>query len=167
MPVYEYICTVCGHPVEVIHSFTAQGPTSCERCGSAMRKALSTPAIVFKGSGWAKKDHRDKVHASASAAAKPAASGGDGAASDGAAAGGDRVASDGEGPATGDSRATGDSAATSGSPAASAQDTATKPADAASTATSRSTPAAASQGSSAAGTATRTEPSRSQAKRAD
>ena len=38
-----------------------------------MRKALSTPAIVFKGSGWAKKDQRDKVHASSKATATPAA----------------------------------------------------------------------------------------------
>ena len=72
MPVYEYVCTVCGHPVEVMHSYTAEGPKSCERCGSPMRKALSTPAIVFKGSGWAKKDHRDKVHASSKASATPA-----------------------------------------------------------------------------------------------
>lgn len=68
MPIYEYVCTACGHPLEVMHSFTAPGPERCERCGAPMRKALSTPAIVFKGSGWAKKDHRDKVHA----ASKPA-----------------------------------------------------------------------------------------------
>jgi putative FmdB family regulatory protein len=72
VPVYEYVCTVCGHPVEVMHSYTAEGPKSCERCGSPMRKALSTPAIVFKGSGWAKKDHRDKVHASSKADVTPA-----------------------------------------------------------------------------------------------
>ena len=79
MPVYEYVCTVCGHPVEVMHSYTAEGPKTCDRCGSAMRKALSTPAIVFKGSGWAKKDHRDKVHASSKASA-PATPSADGAA---------------------------------------------------------------------------------------
>ena|GEM_PF-558229 len=73
MPVYEYVCTVCGHPIEVMHSFTAAGPTVCTQCGGAMRKALSTPAIVFKGSGWAKKDHRDKVHASSKASAATAA----------------------------------------------------------------------------------------------
>ena len=73
MPVYEYVCTVCGHPVEIMHSFTADGPKSCERCGSPMRKMVSTPAIVFKGSGWAKKDHRDKVHASSKPVVTPAA----------------------------------------------------------------------------------------------
>ena len=73
MPVYEYVCTACGHPVEVMHSFTAQGPQACERCGAPMRKTLSTPAIVFKGSGWAKKDHRDKVHASSKATPRTAA----------------------------------------------------------------------------------------------
>ncbi len=73
MPVYEYVCMVCGHPVEVMHSFTAEGPTVCTECGGTMRKALSTPAIVFKGSGWAKKDHRDKVHASSKSSAATAA----------------------------------------------------------------------------------------------
>ncbi|MCY7419599.1 MAG: FmdB family transcriptional regulator [Chloroflexi bacterium] len=73
MPVYEYVCTVCAHPIEVMHSFTAEGPTVCTQCGGAMRKALSTPAIVFKGSGWAKKDHRDKVHASSKSSAATAA----------------------------------------------------------------------------------------------
>ena len=29
-----------------------------------MRKALSTPAIVFKGSGWAKKDARSAARSS-------------------------------------------------------------------------------------------------------
>jgi putative FmdB family regulatory protein len=66
VPVYEYVCTACGHPVEVMHSFTSPGPQACERCSAPMRKALSTPAIVFKGSGWAKKDHRDKIHAARS-----------------------------------------------------------------------------------------------------
>jgi putative FmdB family regulatory protein len=80
VPVYEYVCTVCGYPVEVMHSFTAEGPRSCERCGSPMRKALSTPAIVFKGSGWAKKDQRDKVHASSKATPAPAGGGDAGAA---------------------------------------------------------------------------------------
>ena len=55
MPLYDYICEN-GHIVEVMHGVNASGPEKCERCGAEMRKLLSTPAIVFKGSGWAKKD---------------------------------------------------------------------------------------------------------------
>ena len=120
MPVYEYVCTVCGHPIEVMHSFTAEGPKVCTQCGGAMRKALSTPAIVFKGSGWAKKDHRDKVHASSKAApAAPATGGGDAAAGDASAAA-TTTASDGAGAVT--------PAATSATPAAPATSGAASPA---------------------------------------
>jgi putative FmdB family regulatory protein len=64
MPVYDYRCADCGREVEVSHGIHAAGPSTCESCGGPMRKALSAPAIHFKGSGWAKKDAR--------AAAKPA-----------------------------------------------------------------------------------------------
>ena len=59
MPLYDYICTN-GHITEVMHGVNDPGPAECERCGAEMRKLLSTPAIVFKGSGWAKKDRSSK-----------------------------------------------------------------------------------------------------------
>jgi putative FmdB family regulatory protein len=59
VPLYDYECRNCGHIVEVLHGVNASGPTACEQCGGPMRKLMSTPAIVFKGSGWAKKDARD------------------------------------------------------------------------------------------------------------
>ena len=59
MPLYEYECRNCGHRVDVLHGVNDPGPTACEQCGGAMRKLFSTPAIVFKGSGFAKKDARD------------------------------------------------------------------------------------------------------------
>jgi putative FmdB family regulatory protein len=58
MPVYEYVCVACGHRMEVIHGIHATGPAACDACGGPLRRALSAPAIVFKGSGWAKKDAR-------------------------------------------------------------------------------------------------------------
>jgi putative FmdB family regulatory protein len=56
MPIYDYACTVCGRVVEVVHGVDGRGPQACETCGGAMKKLLSTPAVHFKGSGWAKKD---------------------------------------------------------------------------------------------------------------
>ena len=56
MPAYDYGCTACGRRVEVRHAISETGPTTCEVCGGQMRKLLSPPTIVFKGSGWAKKD---------------------------------------------------------------------------------------------------------------
>jgi putative FmdB family regulatory protein len=58
MPLYDYGCEECGHALEVMHRVNDAGPERCERCGGRMRKLLSPPAIVFKGSGWAKKDAR-------------------------------------------------------------------------------------------------------------
>ena len=63
MPVYDYVCVNCGEVIEVIHGVHASGPERCARCGGALRKALSAPAIVFKGSGWAKKDARSSSKA--------------------------------------------------------------------------------------------------------
>lgn len=58
MPIYDYVCAQCGRRIEVIHGVHAAGPTQCEQCGGALRKAVSVPAILFKGSGWAKVDAR-------------------------------------------------------------------------------------------------------------
>lgn len=58
MPIYDYACQSCGRRIEVMHGVNAAGPDACEQCGGQMRKLLSPPAIVFKGSGWAKKDAR-------------------------------------------------------------------------------------------------------------
>ena len=69
MPIYDYVCQICGHRMEVMHGVHDAGPPACERCAGPLRKAVTTPAIVFKGSGWAKKDAR----AAARSSDKPAA----------------------------------------------------------------------------------------------
>jgi putative FmdB family regulatory protein len=69
VPTYDYRCTACGREIEVVHGIHAAGPSSCEVCGGAMRKALSPPAIHFRGGGWAKKDAK-----AASASKAPTAS---------------------------------------------------------------------------------------------
>jgi putative FmdB family regulatory protein len=80
MPLYDYRCAACGHEVEVMHSVHGTGPDLCERCGGPMRKALSPPAIHFRGSGWAKKDAR----AASSTKAATASSGKEAGTSEGA-----------------------------------------------------------------------------------
>jgi putative FmdB family regulatory protein len=62
MPVYDYDCAACGRRIEVVHGVHAPGPTHCPTCGSGpLRKAISAPAVHFKGSGWAKKERRATV----------------------------------------------------------------------------------------------------------
>lgn len=66
MPTYDYRCADCGLEVEVTHGIHDRGPATCGSCGGVMRKAVSTPAIHFKGSGWAKKDARTAAKAAPS-----------------------------------------------------------------------------------------------------
>ena len=58
MPIYDYVCSNCRHRAEVLHGVHDEGARTCAECGGQMRKAISAPAIVFKGSGWAKVDRR-------------------------------------------------------------------------------------------------------------
>jgi putative FmdB family regulatory protein len=59
MPAYDYDCAACGRRFEVSHGVHADSPTDCPFCGKGpVRKAISAPAIHYKGSGWAKKERR-------------------------------------------------------------------------------------------------------------
>jgi len=59
MPAYDYDCAACGHRFEVAHGVHADSPTTCPSCGRGpVTKAISAPAIHYKGSGWAKKERR-------------------------------------------------------------------------------------------------------------
>jgi putative FmdB family regulatory protein len=66
MPIYDYLCSACDHRLEVIHGVHDDGPRYCSACGAegTMRKAIVPSAIVFKGSGWAKKDRSSRSGAS-------------------------------------------------------------------------------------------------------
>ena len=58
MPIYEYVCSTCGHRTDILHGIDDPTPEFCPSCGAegSLRKAFAPPMIVFKGSGWAKKD---------------------------------------------------------------------------------------------------------------
>ena len=66
MPLYDYDCAACGRRIEVVHGVHSPGPTHCPNCGGGpLRKAITAPAVPFKGSGWAKKERRAPVSAGA------------------------------------------------------------------------------------------------------
>jgi putative FmdB family regulatory protein len=101
VPTYDYVCSACGHRLEVMHGVHGHGPAACPRCGGPMRKAFAAPAVHFKGTGWAKKERSSStVKGTKNAAGAPASDGtrgGDGArAAEGAdSSGGGSTASDG------------------------------------------------------------------------
>jgi putative FmdB family regulatory protein len=69
VPTYQYACTVCGHRLEAVQSFTDEPLTECPECAGRLRKQFSAVGVVFKGSGFYRTDSRStKAPASASAA---------------------------------------------------------------------------------------------------
>ena len=60
MPIYLYACSACGKRTEILHGINDPAPSFCPECGAegTLRKGFAAPAVVFKGSGWAKKDRR-------------------------------------------------------------------------------------------------------------
>ena|SRR5215471_7659498 len=61
MPLYEYECDACGHRFEKIQKFSDAPVETCPKCGGAVHKVLSSPAIQFKGSGWYITDYAKKA----------------------------------------------------------------------------------------------------------
>lgn len=60
MPLYEYQCESCEHRFEKIQKYTDPAPDACPKCGGAVRKLASSPAIQFKGTGWYITDYAKK-----------------------------------------------------------------------------------------------------------
>ncbi|HEY5647948.1 MAG TPA: FmdB family zinc ribbon protein [Nitrospiria bacterium] len=61
MPIYEYECASCKDRTEVMQKISDAPLTRCESCGGALRKVLSAPGLMFKGSGWYVTDYSDKL----------------------------------------------------------------------------------------------------------
>ncbi|MEA2717763.1 MAG: hypothetical protein QOI99_2080, partial [Actinomycetota bacterium] len=58
MPKYEYACKSCGEHIEVKQSFVDDPLVECPACGGVLRKVFSSPAIVLRGPGFYRTDHR-------------------------------------------------------------------------------------------------------------
>ena len=67
MPTYQYTCTDCGEPIEVVQKFTDDPLSVCAACGGRLRKVFSAVGIVFKGSGFYRTDSRNGSSATAPA----------------------------------------------------------------------------------------------------
>jgi putative FmdB family regulatory protein len=67
MPTYEYRCTQCEAPLEVVQSIHEAALTECPTCGGRLRKVFGNVGVVFKGSGFYRTDSRGKSAAGAPA----------------------------------------------------------------------------------------------------
>ncbi len=61
MPIYEYQCESCTDRFEIKQSMKDEPLTTCPRCGKSVQRLISSPAIMFKGSGWYVTDYSDKM----------------------------------------------------------------------------------------------------------
>ena len=57
MPVYEYVCTVCGETEEHLLPLGADGPDACAACGEPLRRKFSRVAVKYEGWGFASTDN--------------------------------------------------------------------------------------------------------------
>jgi putative FmdB family regulatory protein len=80
MPIYEYSCSNCGQKTDILHGIHDPVPPFCPECGAegTLRKGFAPPAIVFKGSGWAKKDRAATRKSGSSSSSSASGSSGEG-----------------------------------------------------------------------------------------
>ena len=58
MPTYQYVCTECEQPLEVVQGFNDDRLTECRACAGRLRQVFSAVGVVFKGSGFYRNDSR-------------------------------------------------------------------------------------------------------------
>ena len=65
MPIYEYQCKTCGERFEIKQKVSDPPIATCASfsCskGQPVEKVISSPAIMFKGTGWYVTDYSDKL----------------------------------------------------------------------------------------------------------
>ena len=61
MPIYEYQCESCEHLFEVQQKFSDPLVEACAKCGKSVRKLISAPGLMFKGTGWYVTDYSNKL----------------------------------------------------------------------------------------------------------
>jgi putative FmdB family regulatory protein len=57
VPIYEYECESCDERFELMQKFSDKPVKKCPKCGGAVHKVLSAPALHFKGTGWYATDY--------------------------------------------------------------------------------------------------------------
>ncbi len=78
MPTYEYECGACG-PFEQFQRITEDPLADCPRCGSAVRRLISSgTGVIFKGSGFYSTDSRNAGKEQGSSSGDGDGSGGNG-----------------------------------------------------------------------------------------
>ncbi len=89
MPTYQYVCTECGEPLEVVQKFSDEALTECPACQGKLRKVFSAAGIIFKGSGFYRTDSRGGSTSTVGSSAKSSSNGSSDSSSNGSTASSD------------------------------------------------------------------------------
>jgi putative FmdB family regulatory protein len=61
MPIYEYLCSACGHTLDALQKVSDEPLVHCPTCGQPeLKRQLSAPRFRLKGSGWYETDFKGK-----------------------------------------------------------------------------------------------------------
>jgi len=64
MPIYEYVCTACGHTLDTLQKMSDAPLTDCPECNKAtLQKVMSASSFQLKGTGWYATDFKNKPQA--------------------------------------------------------------------------------------------------------
>lgn len=79
MPIYEYQCQLCGHPLEELQKITDPVLVDCPECGKpGLQRLVSHSSFQLKGGGWYatdyKKETKPAIKTETKAADKPQSS---------------------------------------------------------------------------------------------
>lgn len=59
MPIYEYVCTNCGEPLEKLQKLSDGPLTDCPACGeAALKRKVSAAGFRLAGGGWYETDFK-------------------------------------------------------------------------------------------------------------
>lgn len=59
MPIYEYACNACEHPLDALQKMSDAPLVDCPECGKPdLKRLLSAPRFRLKGQGWYETDFK-------------------------------------------------------------------------------------------------------------
>ena len=59
MPIYEYVCSECGHELEALQKMSDAPLSDCPACERpGLKKQISAPGFRLSGSGWYETDFK-------------------------------------------------------------------------------------------------------------
>ena len=123
MPIYEYVCTNCGEPLEKLQKLSDAPLTECPACGQAsLKRKMSAAGFRLSGGGWYETDFKSDNRRNLSSDSQTSSEGngskstsGESGASSGAGGGESKKSDSTSGKSGGESKSSSTSSSASGS----------------------------------------------------